>query len=101
MIQRAKRGHGKRKDAAAGSLFDAIEAGVVDKDDAIAKERMTSLKVLREQAAANAERTQFVLDSSGDQGVTPNMLKRFAHKARERIRLDGGGYRRNHLRALA
>ena len=29
------------------------------------------------------------------------MLKRFARKARERIRLDGGGYRRDHLRALA
>lgn len=48
MIQHAKRGHGKRKDAAAGSLFDAIEAGVVDKDDAMAKERMTSLKALRD-----------------------------------------------------
>lgn len=29
------------------------------------------------------------------------MLKGFASKARERIRLDDGGYRRDHLRALA
>ena len=84
-----------------GRLFDAIEAGMVDKDDAIAKERMASLKALRDQATADAERTQLALDSSGNQGVTPDMLKGFARKARERIRLDDGGYRRDHLRALA
>lgn len=84
-----------------GRLFDAIEAGMVDKDDAMAKERMVSLKALRDQAAADAERTQLALDSSGNQGVTPDMLKGFARKARERIRLDDGGYRRDHLRALA
>src|SRR5690606_12169528 len=84
-----------------GRLFDAIEAGMVDKDDAMAKERMVSLKALRDQVAADAERTQLALDSSGNQGVTPDMLKGFARKARERIRLDGGGYRRDHLRALA
>ena len=84
-----------------GRLFDAIEAGMVDKDDAMAKERMVSLKALRDQAAADAERTQLALDSSGNQGVTPDMLKGFARKARERIRLNDGGYRRDHLRALA
>ena len=50
-------------------------------------------------AAGDAERTQLALDSSGNQGVTPGMLKGFARKARERIRLDDGGYRRDHLRA--
>ena len=84
-----------------GRLFDAIEAGMVDKDDAMAKERMVSLKALRHQAAADAARTQLALDSSGNQGVSPDMLKGFARKARERIRLDDGGYRRDHLRALA
>jgi DNA invertase Pin-like site-specific DNA recombinase len=84
-----------------GRLFDAIEAGMVDKDDTMAKERMASLKAMRDQAAADAERTQLALDSSGNQGVTPDMLKGFAHKARERIRLDNGGYRRDHLRAFA
>ena len=29
------------------------------------------------------------------------MVRRFARTARERIRIDGGGYRRDHLRALA
>lgn len=84
-----------------GRLFDAIEGGMIDKDDAVAKERMASLKALRDQAVADAERTQLALNSSGDQGVTPDMLKAFACKARERIRLDSGGYHRDHLRALA
>ena len=56
---------------------------------------------MRDQAAADAERMQLALDSSGNQGVTPDMLKGFARKARERIRPEGGGYRRDHLRALA
>ncbi|MFU0504176.1 recombinase family protein [Pseudaminobacter sp. NGMCC 1.201702] len=84
-----------------GRLFDAIEGGMIDKDDAMAKERMASLKAIRDQAAADAERTQLALNSSVNQGVTPDMLKAFACKARERIRLDDGGYRRDHLRALA
>ena len=29
------------------------------------------------------------------------MVRKFARTARERIRIDGGGYRRDHLRALA
>ena len=74
---------------------------MVDKDDAMAKERMASLKALRDQATADAERTQLALDSSGDQGISPDMLKEFARKARDRIRLEGGGYRRDHLRAGA
>ncbi len=84
-----------------GRLFDAIEAGMVDEDDAMAKERMASLKALRDQATADAERIQLALGSSGNQGISPDMLKGFALKARERIRLDDGGYRRDHLRALA
>lgn len=33
-----------------GRLFDAIEAGMVDKDDAMAKDRMASLKASRDQS---------------------------------------------------
>lgn len=33
-----------------GRLFDAIEAGMVDKDDALAKDRMASLKASRDQS---------------------------------------------------
>jgi site-specific DNA recombinase len=33
--------------------------------------------------------------------ITPQALKTFARTARKRMRTDGGGYRRDHLRALA
>src|ERR1700758_161987 len=42
-----------------------------------------------------------MLETSGQQAITPQMVQRFARTARERIRIDGGGYRRDHLRALA
>lgn len=81
-------------------LYDAIESGVADLDDDSLKERIAGLKAIREQAKADAERIQTALDSSGSQAVTPDMVGRFARAARERIRLEGGGYRRDHLRAL-
>ena len=33
--------------------------------------------------------------------ITPQALKTFARTARKRMRVDGGSYRRDHLRALA
>jgi site-specific DNA recombinase len=42
-----------------------------------------------------------MLESSGQQTITPAMVRKFAGTARSRIRIDGGGYRRDHLRALA
>jgi site-specific DNA recombinase len=42
-----------------------------------------------------------MLQNSGSQAVTPQTLSKFARAARQRIRLEGGGYRRDHLRALA
>ena len=36
-----------------------------------------------------------------DRAITPQSLKTFARQARKRMRTDGGGYRRDHLRALA
>lgn len=36
-----------------------------------------------------------------NQALTPEMVMTFARAARQRIRLGGGGYRRDHLRALA
>ena len=84
-----------------GRLYDAIESGMVDKDDEVAKERMAGLKALRDQAKADADRTQIALDGEGNQRVSPDMLEGFARKARERIHLNDGGYRRDHLRALA
>ena len=82
-------------------LYDAIEAGVADLDDPALKDRIDSLKAIRDQAQADAERAETMLQHSGSQAVTPQMLSKFACTARQRIRLEGGGYRRDHLRALA
>ncbi len=82
-------------------LYDAIEAGVADIDDPALKDRIDGLKAIRDQAKADAERAQAMLDSSGSKAITPQMVRTFAKTARKRIRLEGGGYRRDHLRALA
>jgi site-specific DNA recombinase len=82
-------------------LYDAIEAGVADIDDPALKDRIDGLKAIRDQAKADAERAQAMLDNSGVKAITPQMVRTFAKTARQRIRLEGGGYRRDHLRALA
>ena len=82
-------------------LYAAIEAGVVNLDDPALKNRIDGLKAIRDQARADADRAQAMLQNSGQKAVTPRMLRKFAATARERIRLEGGGYRRDHLRALA
>ena len=81
-------------------LYDAIEAGVADLGDPALKDRIDGLKAIRDQAKAEAERTQAILQNTGQKAVTPQMLKKFATTARQRIRIAGGGYRRDHLRAL-
>ena len=82
-------------------LYDAIEAGVTDLDDPALKDRIEGLRAIRDQAKAASERAQAMLDSSGQQAITPQMVQRFAATARKRMRIDGGGYRRDHLRAFA
>ncbi|ABQ69730.1 Resolvase, N-terminal domain [Rhizorhabdus wittichii RW1] len=82
-------------------LYDAIEAGVTDLDDPALKDRIEGLRALRDQAKADSERAQALLDSSTQQVITPQMVQRFAATARKRMRIDGGGYRRDHLRAFA
>ncbi len=82
-------------------LFDAIESGVADLDAPGLKDRIAGLKAIREQASADAERAQAALDHAGNQAVSPDMVRTFARTARQRIRLESGGYRRDHLRALA
>jgi site-specific DNA recombinase len=74
---------------------------VADLDDPPLKERIASLKAIRDQAKTDAERAQAMMENSGQQTITPQMIRKFARTARSRIRIDGGGYRRDHLRALA
>ena len=82
-------------------LYDAIEAGVADLHDPALKDRIDGLRAIRDQAKADAERAQTTLENSGNNAVTPQMVRTFAETARRHIRLEGGGYRRDHLRALA
>ncbi len=82
-------------------LYDAIETGVADLDDPALKERIAGLTAIRDQALADSERAQAMLASAGQQAITPAMVQKFARTASERIRIEGGGYRREHLRALA
>ena len=81
-------------------LYDAIENGIADVSDPMLKERVTELKSVRDQARADAERAEGALDRAGP-SITPQALKTFARQARKRMRTENGGYRRDHLRALA
>lgn len=82
-------------------LYDAIESGVADITDPALKERIDGLKAIRDQAQADLARAQTPLATAGEDAVTPSMVVRFADIARKRMRIEGGGYRRDHLRALA
>lgn len=46
-------------------LYDAIEAGVADLDDPAVKDRIDGLKAIRDQAKADADRAQAMLQNSG------------------------------------
>jgi site-specific DNA recombinase len=64
------------------------------------KERVTELKAIRDQARTDAGRAEGALDRLGP-SITRQALKTFAGQARRRMRTETGGYRRDHLRALA
>ena len=81
-------------------LYDAIESGVADLDDPSLKTRIEELKATRDQARTDAERARTAIEIAG-QAITPDQLGRFAAVARRRMRGKNGGFRRDHLRALA
>ena len=81
-------------------LYDAIESGVANLDDPELKDRIAALKATRDQARVDADRATASLDNSSQKSITPQMLSKFARTARERMRMEGGGYRRDHFRAL-
>jgi site-specific DNA recombinase len=87
-------------DAKLKRLYDAIENGIADLSDPMLKDRITELKATRDQARLDAERAEDAIERGGPT-ITPEALKTFARTARKRMRVDGGGYRRDHLRALA
>ena len=73
---------------------------MADLDDPALKERVAELKATRDQTRADADRASQATEGAGAP-ITPAHVAAFARMARERIRLPGGGYRRDHLRALA
>jgi site-specific DNA recombinase len=81
-------------------LYDAIESGVASLDDPELKDRISGLKATRE-AHVDADRATALLDNSTRKSITPQMLSKFASTARDSMRVAGGGYRRDHFRALA
>jgi site-specific DNA recombinase len=87
-------------DARLKRLYDAIENGVADLDDQALKERIGDLRALRDQAQVDADRAAAALEGAG-QTITPAALGTFAEAAKRRMRGPNGGYRRDHLRALA
>src|SRR5919198_458864 len=87
-------------DAKLKRLYDAIENGVADLSDPMLKDRVAELKAVRDQARADAERAEEASEGTGP-SITPQALKRFARQARKRMRIESGGCRRDHLRALA
>lgn len=87
-------------DARLRRLYDAIESGVADLDDPALKERVAELKATRDHTRAGAQRASQTAEGAGVAN-TPAHVAAFAEKARERFRLPGGDYRRDHLRALA
>ena len=81
-------------------LYDAIESGVADLEDPSLKTRIEELKATRDQARIDAERARAATENAG-QSITRDQLSRFATVARRRMRGKDGGFRRDHLRALA
>src|SRR5438874_900162 len=87
-------------DAKLKRLYDAIENGVADLSDPTLKNRIAELNAIRDQARTDAERAADAIERLGP-SITPQALKTFARQARKRMRTESGGYRRDHLRALA
>ncbi|MGH7120824.1 MAG: recombinase zinc beta ribbon domain-containing protein [Acetobacteraceae bacterium] len=81
-------------------LYDAIESGIADIGDESLKDRIAELRALKAQAQVDADRAVVAPDGIGAE-ITPAKLRTFAEAARQRLRGPEGGYRRDHLRALA
>ncbi len=81
-------------------LYDAIEQGVADISDPALRDRIDELKATRDQAQSDAQRATQTNDAVG-QPIAAEALSQFAETARRRMRGPDGGYRRDHLRALA
>jgi hypothetical protein len=79
-------------------LYEAIENGLAELDDANLKGRIVELRRIRDAAHADAEKAEASDGRAAE--ITPDMLSRFAEAARKRIKTDDGSFRRHHLQTL-
>jgi site-specific DNA recombinase len=96
----ALRKRASEADAKLKRLYDAIENGVANLADPLLKDRIAELRAIRDQARADTERAENALDRL-EPSITLRALKTFARRAHRGMRTESGGYRRDHLRALA
>ena len=82
-------------------LYEAIEAGSLDPAESALGERIAGLTAIRDQARADAVRTEAMLKNSAHKGLTGAAVRELASEARTGLRLEKGGYRRDHVRAFA
>ena len=82
-------------------LYDAIESGSLDPAESALGERITGLTALRDQARADAARTEAMLASASHHSLSGAAVREMASEARGRLRQGKGGYRREHARAFA
>jgi site-specific DNA recombinase len=87
-------------DAKLMRLYEAIENGIADLSDPRLKERVAELTAIRDQSRIDADRAAAEIERARPT-LTPQALATFARQARKWMRDDKGGYRRDHLRALA
>ncbi len=82
-------------------LYEAIEAGSLDPAESALGERIAGLTAIRDQARADAVRTEAMLKNAAHKGLTGAAVRELASEARTGLRLEKGGYRRDHVRAFA
>jgi site-specific DNA recombinase len=87
-------------DAKLMRLYEAIENGVADLSDSRLKDRVAELTTIRDQSRIDTDHAAAEIERAGPT-LTPEALTTFARHARKRMRDAKGGYRRDHLRALA
>lgn len=82
-------------------IYDAIESGVASLDDPELKDRIDRLKAARDEAKADGQRAEALLSTSGRKAITPEVLREFATRTRQRLRRPDGRFRRQNFHRLA
>jgi hypothetical protein len=83
-----------RREFVVKPFWSLCEAGLIRRAHGYRGFKSLPLRQLQNRTA-NAGRRFYA-----QQAITPQMVRRFARTTRERIRIDGGGYRRDHPRSL-